>query len=403
VVHFYSALLVYFTSAFDSYLLKWEYKLLGHLQKSSKIIEVGKAVVELMCLVYSRKDTTKGTPIHSQSKAVKQLLRGNKIAFVDELFKRTDGYYAGNTSKKWMLTKLSETILEQTIDIFFDRFNDLCPYNCTTYSSICNSVKRTSLEVTKVRELSLTSILNILSLAIGYEETTKSLIVSLEHTSNTDETLGRTYNLFSRLRSKERTSFDYIAYDISSALQTICLQLVEGSKESYPILYQYSSNKGYKVALRASIADDLNIPISDVKAKLTAFANGGISGKDKHPIYLKFQEESDRLRREVLSHTASNNAWLLEESIAQSKRNLTEEIDWFSLNAEDSQSMARNKSSVFFFLWTYYERLIRQAMLKVIPNGIEVHDAVYSKDVIDLSVIENRIFKDTGFRVQITN
>jgi len=65
--------------------------------------------------------------------------------------------------------------------------------------------------------------------------------------------------------------------------------------------------------------------------------------------------------------------------------------------------MARNKSSVFFFIWTYYERLIRQAMLKVIPHGIEVHDVVYSKDVINNKLIEDTVYKETGFRIQITN
>ena len=40
----------------------------------------------------------------------------------------------------------------------------------------------------------------------------------------------------------------------------------------------------------------------------------------------------------------------------------------------------RNKSSVFFFVWTYYEMLIRKAMLECLPDGIEVDDAVYSKN-----------------------
>ena len=224
---------------------------------------------------------------------------------------------------------------------------------------------------------------------------TNSLIISCEHTSSTDETLGRNYNIFSRLRSKERLAFGYIAYDMSSALQSLCLQLIQGTKEAYPIL----TDKAFKQSLRTSIANDLNIPISDVKAKLTAFANGAVSEIDKHPKYKQFQEESDRLRIEVLSHVATNKSWLLEQSIQQSKRNLPDDIDWFSLEPEDSQAMARNKSSVFFFVWTYYERLVRKAMLKVLPDGIEVHDAVYSKRLLIQKLLKILYMKKRGLKL----
>lgn len=391
--------------AIVGYVLKWEHKQLSHIQKNTKAIEVGKAVMELMCLIYSRKDTTQGTPIHSQSKAVKTLFRGNKIAFIDKLFKRSDGYYAGNTAKKWKLTPLSIDILHQSIDIFFTMFFDICLTNCSTYSSICNQHERTLhttvLSVSVVKDLSISSILHILHLTIGFDSTHNGLIVSLEHTSSTDEALGRAYNLFCRIRGIERTQLGFINYDISSALQTICLQLIGATKEDCPILMSYATDKGSKTTLRNTIANDLGIAVSDVKAKLTAFANGGVSGIDKHPMYREFQEESDRLRRAVLSHTAKHNSWLLEKAIAQSKRQLPEDIDWYSLDKEDNQTMTRNKSSVFFFVWTYYERLIRKAMLQCLPDGIEVHDAVYSKTVVDTKDIEQMIFDKTNFRVII--
>ena len=294
----------------------------------------------------------------------------------------------------------------------FDRFDDIhntlikCPINSGTYSSICSQhsgtlYKSVSLDLNIIRGFSLRSILNLLSLSVGYSADTNSLLVSMEHTSNTDESLGRTYNVFCRLKSSDRKQLGYINYDISSALQTICLQLIGGSESDYPTLTKYATDKGYKDALRASISRDLKIPTDDVKKKLTAFANGGVSGKDKHPMYQVFQEESDRLRREVLAHTAEHNPWLLEQSIAQSKRHLPEDIDWFSLEPEDSQAMARNKSSVFFFVWTYYEMLIRKAMLECLPDGIEVHDAVYSKMIVDVKEIEYTILEEVGLKVVI--
>lgn len=91
----------------------------------------------------------------------------------------------------------------------------------------------------------------------------------------------------------------------------------------------------------------------------------------------------------------------MEQSIKQSKRNLPTDIDWFSLEPDDSQTMARNKSSVFFYIWTYYEMLIRKSMLKLFFDGVEVHDAVYSKIDVSIEVIEKEIFKYTSFKVII--
>jgi len=387
--------------AIAGYVLKREHKLLGHIHKITKIVKTGEKIVELMCLINSRKDTKKGTPIHSNNKSARYLLNDNKIAYIDKLFKRSNGYFAGNTSKKWRLTGLSEQILQQIIEIFFDNFNDICPANTETYSSICFQVKWTPLSLDVLRKQSVTTIMHILSMSIGYNQSTKCLIVSLEHTSSTDATLGRCYNVFSRIRSQERLDYGYIGYDISAGLQTICLQLIGASENDYPMLYSYSTDKAFKTSLRAAISDDLGIDVKDAKKKLTAFANGGISGKDKHPKYEQFQKESDRLRREVMAYVAEHNSWLLEQAKAQSRRTLPEDIDWFDLSPEDAQYMARNKASVFFFMWTYYERLIRKAMLQCLPDGIEVHDAVYSKMNVDTKEIEEVISECTGFKVII--
>ena len=51
--------------------------------------------------------------------------------------------------------------------------------------------------------------------------------------------------------------------------------------------------------------------------------------------------------------------------------------------------------TIFFFVWTYYEMLIRKAMLECLPDGIEVHDAVYSKLIVDVQVIEAIVLKIT--------
>ncbi len=182
----------------------------------------------------------------------------------------------------------------------------------------------------------------------------------------------------------------------------ICLQLIDGTKEDYPILTSYSYDKAYKQSIHSSISTDLDIPISAVKQKLTAFTNGSISGIDKHKHYKQFQKESDKLRREILAYVAEHQPDILRSAIQQSKKQLPEDVDWFDCTPEDKQYLARAKSSVFFFVWTYYERLIRKAMLTILPDGIEVHDAVYSKIEVQTKKIQKKILKDTGFKVKIS-
>ena len=63
----------------------------------------------------------------------------------------------------------------------------------------------------------------------------------------------------------------------------------------------------------------------------------------------------------------------------------------------------RNKPSVLLFVWTYYERLIRKAMLECLPDGIKVHDAVYSEMDANAKKIETVIFEHMRFKVIIDN
>lgn len=413
--------------AIVGYLLKYRYGLLGHLRKVSAIKTAGQDTIKLVVAIKSRKHGT-GTPIQSNSKAVKNLSNHNKIAWIDALFIRSGGYYAGHTAKLWKTTELTDKIISDAISIFFDKIANIQPKfignyifgegttNTATYSSICSVINVTLLTnpiITKyqwydkllflsfgqVQNLCLSSMLHIISQTIAIVH--GHFIVSLNHTSKTNPTLGRNYNVFTRLRSAERKQLDFINYDISAALQTISLQLIQATETDYPLLTRYSKDKQFKGALREDIAKALNVPIVEVKQKLTAFANGAVSGVDKHIIYKQFQSESDKLRLQVLVHTADHTPQLLEQAKAQSRRQLPEDIDWFSANTEDSQALARSKSSVYFFIWTHYERLIRKAMLIILTDGIEVHDAVYSKMDVSTNIIEVTIFESTGFKIII--
>lgn len=66
----------------------------------------------------------------------------------------------------------------------------------------------------------------------------------------------------------------------------------------------------------------------------------------------------------------------------------------------------KKESSVFFFIWTQYERKIREAMKIPFTNQldiIDVHDAIYSKEEVSLDLIEKAVFEQTGFRVKVSH
>jgi hypothetical protein len=248
-----------------------------------------------------------------------------------------------------------------------------------------------------LRSFEVNSVFNLLMRTVKVTRT--SIFVPIVHEASTDEALGRSYNVFCRLRSRERLELGYISYDMNSALQSICLHLIRASRDDYPVLWDYTHDKEHKRKMRLEVAEALNTNLNTVKSKLTAFANGSISGITLHAYYKAFQEESDRLRRAVLKHINETEPEVLERAREQSRRELPEELDWSDIESEETLDEMRNKASVFFFVWTWYERAIRKAMLTVLTDGLEVHDAVYSKMDIGPELVERAILEQTGFSI----
>jgi len=60
---------------------------------------------------------------------------------------------------------------------------------------------------------------------------------------------------------------------------------------------------------------------------------------------------------------------------------------------------------VFFFIWTQWERQIREVMMSCFDNPTachQVHDAIYSRQKIDPKLIEAAVLEQTGFSVKIS-
>jgi hypothetical protein len=134
---------------------------------------------------------------------------------------------------------------------------------------------------------------------------------------------------------------------------------------------------------------------------LTAYSNGSQKKVGQSEQLKAFFKESDQLRREVVATIGAHQPELLESAIEQSKHSFPEDMDWQSIEKEATGQESRDKASVFFFIWTYFEKQIRDAMLSVVDDGIPVHDAIYSKQVVDYKTFEKTVLDTTGFDVKI--
>jgi hypothetical protein len=440
------------------YLLVYRGEGLKEVKQYSQIVNLGQAFVDILLRVLSRKDYSAGVPIHSSSKSLSYLKRLDKAyPFLKSYFSINDKYYAGAFSKRHTLTRRTEVLIKQlgvllsnnlatyvqllgkhmagsalngTNKLLDDRQQlDVKPmalpellYQLPVLYRppfICLSGKWTSaiskdficLDVNDLVQLSLPSLLHVMGIAfLGGDH--RTIVVPLKNLSSTNPDHGRHYNIFTRLRSDERKGLGYINYDISGGIQIISFsilykyepswyQAVDDLMDAYPMIFSYGWFPEYKKQLRADLAAQLDISVDEVKQLLTAYANGSNKSIGKNDLLQQFRDESDRLRREVIVAVETHNQWLRKQAESQSKHSFPEDFDWE--NRDEDDGMARQKSSVFFFIWTYFEKQIRDAMLSVVDDGIPVHDAIYSKHKLPFHVFTDAIEKQTGFQVHVTH
>jgi hypothetical protein len=215
--------------------------------------------------------------------------------------------------------------------------------------------------------------------------------------NETDRQYSRKYNLFTIISSATRKQLGYYNYDIDAALQSIVSNFI--NMDSYPLHKALIADKH---TIRGQISLETGKSIPEVKTILSA-ADNGKKYKElqtKSPMLVKYVEESSRLADEFNTELLSIN-----ESMGLRAYDLAKPIFvrvWSKRKKGDFKWVAtdqKNKYSHFFFGWTQIEREIRDAMISCFTDKDdtrEVHDAVYSKELIDYSVIETAISNQTG-------
>jgi DNA-binding XRE family transcriptional regulator len=418
--------------AVAGYVLRKDTDFINDIKTPTRIIRVGLEYMKLVTQVESRKGTN-GTPIHSQNRAAKYLLTElNNSTLVTSLFSRSNSFRAGAYAKSWKLTNEAELLNRRIVDLTIELVDE---YNRSivgfTHSpvhlgeSLCTgkSVKPGKvdtfkapdyflIEVQDLAKLSMRSFIQVMSIA--HPAPPSCIEVPLTNLASVDPEKGRTYNIFSRLRSSERKALGYYNYDISGGLQIISFNILtqyplyhyktfDDLHAAYPLIFTYGVDPSAKNALREQISADLGKSVNDVKALLTAYSNGSQKKVGNSAKLKAFFDESDRLRREVVATVANYKPELLKSAVEQSKHDFPEDTDWQSIEKEGNGQEARDKASVFFFIWTYFEKQIRDAMLSIVDDGIPLHDAIYSRQELAFEVFEKAIMAQTEFEVRISD
>lgn len=408
--------------AVAGFVLRHHGNLLSNIATPKKVIRAGQEYLSLIVQVESRKGGN-GTPIHSQSKAAKYLQSElNSSSLISALFEKSNSYRADAYSKLWKLKpkaeQLNELIRNETLKLIVN-YNAKQPKFTKSLLHTGKASKALPLEdryfeiaVNDLQSLTLRSFLQIMSIAEASPP--DCVAVPLKNLANVDPDKGRTYNIFTRLRSNERKALGYHNYDISGGLQIICFNILTHFSQSrypefddllatYPVIFSYGFDPTAKQELREEIAKDLGKTADEVKQLLTAYSNGSRKSVGNSPKLKEFFEQSDQLRKEVIAVIAEQKPEVFKAAIEQSKKYFPEDMDWQSIEKEGSDAEARNKASVFFFIWTYFEKQVRDAMLSVVDDGIPVHDAIYSKEVLPFSDFEESILQQTGFELKISD
>jgi len=298
----------------------------------------------------------------------------------------TSSYQAGVRSMEYTPTATVEAIMRKVfafLDTTIFKRNDIV-------------LQPLDFVVTKeqLHQIRLHDVMLLLSCCTGYND---GFIIRPEIT---DDQYSRVYSVFTSISSDTRTLLGFKNYDIGSALQTICLQLVDNPSR-YPLHQELMNDKN---KFRHKIMLETGNDLAWAKKEFSKANNLDNMPKryKQYPTLQAYYKEAVLLREEVIQGV---DATILERAELFAKPKWRKK--WVKGKKEPEYIVDRVKeSSLFFFIWTQHEREIREAMMSCFntPEAChQVHDAVYSREEVDMQVLENAVLEVTGFEVKISH
>lgn len=322
--------------------------------------------------------------IPSDNPHVRWMNEQDTLQLKSTLFK-TSGYSASSHSMKYEPTELAYKLFSHAFEL----------------------LKAVDFKHTEVRLQCLDFIVDIDKLSEIKTRDTMLLLKDCVHYSAgfvirpkpQDKQDSRVYSVFTHIGSDARKKLGFLGYDIGSACQTICMQLVSNASK-YPMHQALIEDKN---AFRALIAEEMGQSIQWAKIELNKADNMETMPKKykRSKTLTDYSNESVQLRKEIIQ-SAEPDIYGRANDYARTKKKKV----WNSETEKyDFIDDGKKESSIFFFVWTQWERQIRHAMMACFqePKAChEVHDAVYSKEVLEPNMIEEKVLEQTGFKVKIS-
>lgn len=329
--------------------------------------------------------------IKSENKYLRWLNEEDTLNLKSDLFNLSGkkSYKAGSHSMAYEPTSLFNAIIRTALsfleEISFTQNNELIlePLDFVMNFDVINVIK-------------LQDVLMLLNDCVGYQN---GFVI---RPTPIDQQFSRVYSCFTSISSNTRRSLGFINYDIGAALQSICLGLID-NPTSYPLHQELRDNKH---SFRAKIMAESGKDLEWVKTKLSELDNKaeGLDRKYNQSLLLYYQE-AIRLRKDVIETIESKYQEIYARAILLAKPKFKKQ--WNDKTKQyDFVEAGLKESSIFFFIWTQFERQIREEMMRYfsIPEAChQVHDAVYTREFVDTSLLEQFVLDNTGFKISISN
>ena len=303
----------------------------------------------------------------------------------------------------------------------------------------CNGNKKDTLKVkfSELYKMSGLSQLTLLNRTTVIDAKKEIIYVKL-HTKSEIGFFGREYNTLSLLPRFDRAHIkSLLGYDMEAAMQSIFVRLLP--ELELPFANYYIKNKrlvrqkAYDIYVKLNphlptkTKEDKGLIMDRVKMELTAIFQGRPFGKaDEFHIFLedeykifterdlittaicqRHNDNSDEIRYakvrtkdKAKSRSTSKLRRMFPKGYKVDFKELAEEIE-----VVDGRVNAANKlrKTFIFFYWTYYEKVIQDAMKTLMEEPISLHDAVYTQSgSLPLkSKVEKQIRLLTGFPMKL--
>ncbi len=369
-----------------------EYGLVHTLTGHKKALTLAAATVKLLWAI-----SLQDGKVYHNTHALKVLLFSDKNLRIihksenrkcDGLFHREDG--TGNEyrgSYRYLLSKRGETFIEELVHRYMDLALGESKIDIKPKDML---VKRKLLKKLHARDRVV-----LLSRCAGLRNGMLHIVNTIK-----DDQDSRVYGLMTMLSSRGRKILGYLQYDMAAALQSIVFDVLDANApydatKRFPLHFMMVSDRR---AFRQEIADEIGKDTDWVKVALTKIDNGGsvhYHTLKKSETMMKYKDEARLLVDEFMKYVD-------EDIVITAKRHAR----IHKLDNEHAQKLigvryhsdGRKIFGLFFFAWTQIERDIRELM-KPFFRGYchDVHDAIASKEVVDVSLL-NKELESAGFK-----